>query len=118
MIAFPARFLPVTTLRNFVIDSLGASEAPNERALAPNDVNTPRRRKLRRAHCRISRSMTSPRNFSASASSRQPPRILLARDPEEIAPPFCRMIEIPHAALDGRHYRQQPALGLELRSPS
>ncbi|MBA2604028.1 MAG: hypothetical protein H0U94_10620 [Acidobacteria bacterium] len=56
--------------------------------------------------------MTSPRNFSASASSRQPPRILLARDPEEIAPPFCRMIEIPHAALDGRHYRQQPALGL------
>jgi len=83
MIAFPARFLPVTTLRNLVIDSLGASEAPNERALAPNDVNTLRPRKLRRAHFRISRSMTSPHNFSALPPLPDNPlEILLARDPE------------------------------------
>jgi hypothetical protein len=48
MIAFPARFLPVTTLRNSLIDSLRVSETPTERAHAANDVNTPTPKKLRR----------------------------------------------------------------------
>jgi hypothetical protein len=48
MTAFPARFLPVTTRRNFVMDSPRVSDTPTERAQAASDVNTPTPKKLRR----------------------------------------------------------------------
>ena len=60
MIAFPTRFFPVTTRRNFVIDSLRATETPNERVHAANVVNMPAPKKLRRVRVCICRSMTSP----------------------------------------------------------